>query len=91
MYSNPGLLDDLYAYFENEAPLHPLLSSYTSRVACVLLSKKVSPTINYMKERKGVIDHFLKHLNNGFVMELLLKVISCEDTTEGAGTLDVRI
>lgn len=88
MYNNPGLLDDLYAYFENEAPLHPLLSSYTSRVACVLLSKKVSTTINYMKERKGVIDHFLKHLNNGFVMELLLKVISCEDTTEGAGTLD---
>jgi len=88
MYSNPGLLDILYSYFENESPLHPLLSSYTSRVACVLLTKKVSTTVNYMKERKGIIDHFLKHLGNGFVMELLLKVIACEDTTEGAGTLE---
>jgi len=88
MYSNPGLLDILYSYFENPSPLHPLLSSYTSRVACVLLTKKVSTTVSYMKERKGIIDHFLKHLGNGFVMELLLKVIACEDTTEGAGTLE---
>jgi len=88
MYSNPGLLDMLYSYFEKESPLHPLLSSYTSRVACVLLQKKVSTTVNYMKERQGIIDHFLKHLGNGFVMELLLKIIACEDTTEGAGTLE---
>ena len=42
MYQNPNLLDDLYSYFEKDPPLNPLLSSYTSRVAAILLSKKVA-------------------------------------------------
>lgn len=42
MYQNTALLDELYSYFNKDAPLHPLLSSYTSRVAGVLLTKKVA-------------------------------------------------
>lgn len=88
MYQNPNLLDDLYSYFEKDPPLNPLLSSYTSRVAAILLSKKVAETIEYMRQRKDLIPNFLKHLGNASVMDLLLKVIACEDTTDGAGTLE---
>jgi len=88
MYQHEGLLDELYGYFENEPPLNPLLSTYAARVAAILLQKKVSETITYLKTRKDIVNHFLKHLGNSSVMDLLLKVIACEDTTDGAGTLE---
>lgn len=88
MYQHDGLLDELYGYFEKDPPLNPLLSTYAARVASVLLQKKVSETIAYLKSRKNVISHFLKHLGNASIMDLLLKVIASEDTTDGAGTLE---
>jgi len=81
------LLEQLYSFLDKDPPLNPLLSSYSSRVAGVLLQKKVGETINFLKERKNIIGTFLKHVGNASVMDLLLKVISCEDTTEGAGVL----
>eukprot|EP01114_Cavostelium_apophysatum_P018918 TRINITY_DN594_c0_g1_i1.p1 TRINITY_DN594_c0_g1~~TRINITY_DN594_c0_g1_i1.p1 ORF type:complete len:566 (-),score=171.55 TRINITY_DN594_c0_g1_i1:86-1783(-) len=88
MYQHEGLLDQLYGYFEKEPPLDPILSTYTSRVASVLLQKKVPETIAFMKTRQNIVADFLKHLGNASVIELLLKVIACEDTTDGSGTLD---
>jgi hypothetical protein len=41
-----------------------------------------------MKEKKNIVPHFLKHLGNASVMDLLLKVIAIEDTPDGVGTLE---
>ncbi len=40
-YQHPGLLDELYGFLAKDPPLNPMLASYTSRVAGVLLQKKV--------------------------------------------------
>lgn len=88
MYQHQDLLDELYAYFEKEPPLSPLLSSYTSRVATILLQKKVPETIGYLKTKKTIVSQFLKHLGNASIMDLLLKIIACEDQSEGAGVLE---
>jgi hypothetical protein len=45
MYQQADLLNQLYTYFDKEAPLNQLLSSYTSRVASTLLQKKVSEVL----------------------------------------------
>jgi hypothetical protein len=42
-----------------------------------------------MKEKKDIISSFIKHLGNSSIMDLLLKVIACEDTPDGAGVLEV--
>jgi hypothetical protein len=42
MFTQSGLLDELFAYLEQDPPLNSLLSAYTSRVAGVLLQKKVA-------------------------------------------------
>jgi len=65
-----------------------MLASYTSRVAGVLLQKKVAETISYMKDKKSIIASFIKHLGNSSIMDLLLKVIACEDTPDGSGVLE---
>lgn len=87
-FQYPELLNDLFSYFEGESPLNPLLSNYASRVASVLLLKKLPETIGYMKERKGIIETFLKHVGNASVMEFLLKIIANESTSEGLGILE---
>lgn len=81
-------LDELFGYLTHESPLNPMLGSYTCRVLGVLLQKNIGETISHMKEKKDVIPSFIKHLGNASVMDLLLKLISCEDTPEGAGVLD---
>lgn len=87
-YAEESLLDELYSFLDKPPPLNPMLASYTSRVASVLLQKKVNETIAYMKEKKNIIKAFVMHLGNASVMDLLLKVIACEDISEGAGILE---
>lgn len=53
---------------------------------CLLLTV-YHQTVEYMKKNNMIV-HFIKHLNNASVMDLLLKVISCEETSEGSGILD---
>jgi hypothetical protein len=87
-YQHQNLLEELYGFLSTDPPLNPMLVSYTCRVAGVLLQKKVSETIAFMKEKKDIISSFIKHLGNSSIMDLLLKVIACEDTPDGAGVLE---
>lgn len=83
IYQNEAYLDAIYSFLDKDLPSNSLLASYTSRVAGVLLQRKVSETIAYLKKKGNIIDQFIKHLNNSAVMDLLLKIISCEETQEG--------
>eukprot|EP00179_Madagascaria_erythrocladioides_P023867 CAMPEP_0198357046 /NCGR_PEP_ID=MMETSP1450-20131203/125230_1 /TAXON_ID=753684 ORGANISM="Madagascaria erythrocladiodes, Strain CCMP3234" /NCGR_SAMPLE_ID=MMETSP1450 /ASSEMBLY_ACC=CAM_ASM_001115 /LENGTH=264 /DNA_ID=CAMNT_0044063617 /DNA_START=109 /DNA_END=900 /DNA_ORIENTATION=- len=87
VYKDEALLRELYSLLGAPPPLPPLLASYVCRAASVLLQRKISETIDFMK-REGMIGKFITHLSNSAVMDLLLKVISCEETQEGAGVLD---
>lgn len=102
-FNQTELLEDLFSYFEKDPPLNPLLASYTSRVAGVLLQKKTVDVrqhlrlahrrqmVAYLKERKNIINTFLKHIGNVSIIDLLLKIIGSDDLAEGTGVLEVRI
>lgn len=87
VYKDQDLVHSLYSFLEQDAPLNHQLANYVCRSAGVLLQRKITETVDYMKDR-GMIQHFIKHLNNASVMDLLLKVIACEETSEGCGILD---
>jgi len=86
-FSQPQLLDQLFSYFEKDPPLNSLLSSYTSRVATVLLQRKTPEMITYLKQKQEVVQTFLKHVGNASVMDFLLKVIQSDDAAEDTGVL----
>jgi len=88
IYQDEKLLDLLYAFLDKAPPLNALLMTYICRVAGVLLQRKISETIAYMKSKENIIAKFIKHLANSSVMDLLLKIIACEDTVEGSGVLE---
>lgn len=85
-YQDEALLNRLYAFLDKEQ-MNPLLLSYCCRVAGVLLQRKITETIQYLRKVPNVIEKFIDHLANSSVMELLLKIIACEDTVEGSGVL----
>mmetsp|Transcript_8349 Transcript_8349/g.14426 ORF Transcript_8349/g.14426 Transcript_8349/m.14426 type:complete len:827 (+) Transcript_8349:168-2648(+) len=87
VYKDPELVQQLYSFLQQPPPLNHQLANYVCRAAGVLLQRKISETVDFMKDH-GMIDHFIAHLNNASVMDLLLKVISCEETSEGNGILD---
>eukprot|EP00026_Physarum_polycephalum_P003595 Phypoly_transcript_03608.p1 GENE.Phypoly_transcript_03608~~Phypoly_transcript_03608.p1 ORF type:complete len:642 (-),score=133.65 Phypoly_transcript_03608:261-2186(-) len=87
IYRDESLLDVLFAFLDQPPPLSPLLASYTSRVAQAMLSRRTSETLAYIKKRQGIIAKFISHLANGSIMELLLKIISSEESPEGSGII----
>lgn len=83
VYQQESFLDAIYSFLDKDQPINPLLASYTSRVAGALLQRKVTETVAYLKKKGNIIEKFIKHLGNSAVMDLLLKIISCEETPEG--------
>jgi serine/threonine-protein phosphatase 6 regulatory subunit 3 len=80
IYENEELLQQLYSYLD--LPYYiPLVFAYSSRVASVLLQKKPTETFDFYK-RKNLLEKLLLHLRNPQVLDLVMKIISCEDTIE---------
>ena len=86
VYQHPVLIDRLYGFLERPAPLNPALAAHVSKVAGSLLEKKPAATLSYLRERPNMVEHFVRHLSSSAVMDLLLKIISCDE--EGGGTLE---
>eukprot|EP01119_Soliformovum_irregulare_P020923 TRINITY_DN684_c0_g1_i1.p1 TRINITY_DN684_c0_g1~~TRINITY_DN684_c0_g1_i1.p1 ORF type:complete len:531 (-),score=148.79 TRINITY_DN684_c0_g1_i1:183-1775(-) len=86
-FAQAPLLDQLFSYFEKDPPLNSLLSSYTSRVATILLQRKTTEMITYLKQKQDIVQTFLKHVGNASVMDFLLKVIQSDDVAEDTGVL----
>jgi len=87
-YKEKDLLDQLYSFLDKPSPLNPMMASYTSRVAGSMMQKKVPETIEFLKNKKNVIQNFINHLGNASVMDLLLKVITSDSLSEEAKTLE---
>ena len=85
IYDNTYLLDQLWAFLDANPPLSPATGSYISRVAGVLLQRKISESFSYLKSKDHIVLKFLNHIGNAAVNELLLKLIQCDETQEGSG------
>ena len=86
IYRCPHLIERLYGFLERPAPLNPALAAHVSKVAGSLLEKKAAATLSFLRARPGMVDHFVRHLSSSAVMDLLLKIVSCDE--EGGGTLE---
>jgi len=85
IYDNTHLLDQLWAFLEQQPPLSPLTGSYICRVAGVLLQRKIGESFSYLKSKNNIVQKFLNHIEVPSVNELLLKLIQCDETQEGSG------
>lgn len=84
LLKDPALIDQLLAYLEKPAPLHSVRSNLVCRAIGYVLDKRSNETLATMQSKNNLVEHFLEHLDNASVVELLQKVVSSEPTSEGA-------
>lgn len=83
MFEHQDLIEYLFGFFAQTAPLSPLLSGYTSRVSSAMLQAKVEETMDIIKKREGYVKALLQHVESTAAMEIITKMIECEAATEG--------
>lgn len=81
------LLEKLYKFLENEAPLNPLLASYVSKIMGALIAKKTEQNwlsnqftclqvLDFLKARDTFLPLLIKHLGTSAIMDLMLKLMT---------------
>ncbi|KAJ3283728.1 hypothetical protein HDU76_008415, partial [Blyttiomyces sp. JEL0837] len=82
---NRDILEQFWKFLDRPSPINPLQASYFSKVNGVLIQKKAVEMAEFIKAQPDVISRILFHIGNASVAELLLKIISIEEVTEGQG------
>lgn len=80
--NNEDLLNKIWSFMEAEPPLNPLLASFFSKVMGVLISRKTSLMLEYLKSKEDFVDLIVKHLGTSAVMDLLLRLITSVESPQ---------
>ncbi|KAK2573120.1 Serine/threonine-protein phosphatase 6 regulatory subunit 3 [Acropora cervicornis] len=80
--NNEDLLNKIWSFMESEPPLNPLLASFFSKVMGVLISRKTSLMLEYLKSKEDFVDLIVKHLGTSAVMDLLLRLITSVESPQ---------
>ncbi|KAL9984425.1 hypothetical protein ACROYT_G006713 [Oculina patagonica] len=80
--NNEELLNKIWSFMESEPPLNPLLASFFSKVMGVLISRKTSLMLEYLKSKEDFVNAIVKHLGTSAVMDLLLRLITSVESPQ---------
>lgn len=80
--NNEDLLNKIWSFMASEPPLNPLLASFFSKVMGVLISRKTSLMLEYLKSKEDFVDLIIKHLGTSAVMDLLLRLITSVESPQ---------
>jgi hypothetical protein len=67
------MLDLLFSFLDQEAPIDPAHASYFRKVMVVLIQRKYEPLVKYMATH-GTLDKLLKHIGLYSIMEILIMI-----------------
>ncbi|KAF9355926.1 hypothetical protein BGX26_005931 [Mortierella sp. AD094] len=85
--SNIDMLVKFWEFLDRPQPLNPVQASYFAKVIGVFLMKKTSEMLEFIKSQPEVVPKLLLHMSTSAIMDLLLKIISMEESPEGKGTV----
>lgn len=85
IFEQDALVPSLLAFFDREGRLSPVTTGHVCKVIASLLQRKTGEMLTHMKKKEDLIGKLLNHLDSGAVMDLLLKIISCEDPAANSG------
>ncbi|KAF9321686.1 hypothetical protein BG003_000104 [Podila horticola] len=85
--SNIEILVKFWEFLDRPPPLNPVQASYFGKVIGVFLMKKTGEMLHFIKSQPEVVPKLLLHMSTSSIMDLLLKIISMEESPEGKGTV----
>lgn len=77
-----ALMNKVYSFIENDAPLNPLLASFYSKVMGLLISRRSEKMLEFLQSKDDFIGHLLRHMGTSAIMDLLLRLITCIENPE---------
>lgn len=72
----------------DNGPGKSVLAGYWAKVNGVFLDKKPQEMLAYIRRLPRIVERFVAHLETPAVVDLLYRVISCEQTLPNAGVID---
>ncbi|KAF9174623.1 hypothetical protein BGX21_002394 [Mortierella sp. AD011] len=85
--SNIDMLVKFWEFLDRPQPLNPVQASYFAKVIGIFLMKKTSEMLEFIKSQPEVVPKLLLHMSTSAIMDLLLKIISMEESPDGKGTV----
>ncbi|KAK2169540.1 hypothetical protein LSH36_9g15052 [Paralvinella palmiformis] len=82
LVGEPALINTVYTFIENDAPLNPLLASFFSKVMGLLISRRSEQMLKFLQSKDDFIGHLLRHIGTSAIMDLLLRLITCIENPE---------
>lgn len=73
----------------DNGPGKSVLAGYWAKVNGVFLDKKPREMLAYIRGLPLIVQRFVAHLETPSVVDLLYRIISCEQTLPAAGVIDV--
>ncbi|KAF9931472.1 hypothetical protein FBU30_010088 [Linnemannia zychae] len=81
------MLVKFWEFLDRPPPLNPVQASYFAKVIGVFLVKKTHEMLGFIRSQPKVVPKLLLHMSTSAIMDLLLKIISMEESPEGKGTI----
>ncbi|KAF8939749.1 hypothetical protein BGZ58_008837 [Dissophora ornata] len=81
------MLVKFWEFLDRPPPLNPVQASYFAKVIGMFLIKKTSEMLQFIKSQPEVVPKLLLHMSTSAIMDLLLKIISMEESPDGKGTV----
>ncbi|KAF9128887.1 hypothetical protein BGW39_004658 [Mortierella sp. 14UC] len=85
--THSDMLVKFWEFLDRPPPLNPVQASYFAKVIGVFLMKKTNETLSFIRSQPKVVPKLLLHMSTSAIMDLLLKIISMEESPEGKGTV----
>lgn len=74
------LMAKLLGFLDNEPPLNPLLASFFTKTASILISRRADSMFYVCMQKEDFVALLLKHIETSAIMDLLLKFVACTDS-----------
>ncbi|KAH8032317.1 hypothetical protein HPB51_024094 [Rhipicephalus microplus] len=74
------LMAKLLGFLDNDPPLNPLLASFFTKTAAMLIARKADSMFHLCMQKENFVRLLLKHIETSAIMDLLLKFVACTDS-----------
>ncbi|XP_048578383.1 serine/threonine-protein phosphatase 6 regulatory subunit 3 isoform X2 [Nematostella vectensis] len=82
MTASEELLNKLWSFLDHNAPLNPLLASFFSKVIGMLITRKTSQMIDFLRSKENFVELIIKHMGTSAIMDLVLRLITSVESPQ---------
>ena len=81
--NNKALMDKMWNILDKKPPLVPLHANSFAKIMSLFIMRDTLKVFEYIKSRSSVVESLLKHLENSGIVDVVLRLMICDDNHDG--------